>query len=91
LWRRPRPKLGCGAKERRIRIRIRIRSYISVHSNTSKLFSGGSFLGCDAVLASEYHAMKAYGGSGGIAPSFLLTSALDGGEWSATRPGRVVM
>jgi hypothetical protein len=26
-------------------------------------------------------------GSGGIAPPFL-TSALDGGEWSASRPGR---
>jgi hypothetical protein len=26
-------------------------------------------------------------GSGGIAPSFL-TSALDGGEWSLSRPGR---
>jgi hypothetical protein len=31
--------------------------------------------------------MKTYGGSGGIALSFL-TTALDGGEWSASRPGR---
>jgi hypothetical protein len=31
--------------------------------------------------------MKTYGGSGCIAPQFL-TSALDGGEWSASRPGR---
>jgi hypothetical protein len=31
--------------------------------------------------------MEAYWGSGGIAPHFL-TSALDGGEWSASRPGR---
>jgi hypothetical protein len=31
--------------------------------------------------------MKAYWGSGGIAHAFL-TSALDGGEWSASRPGR---
>jgi hypothetical protein len=31
--------------------------------------------------------MKIYGGSGGIAPQFL-TSTLDGGEWSASRPGR---
>jgi hypothetical protein len=31
--------------------------------------------------------MKAYWGSGGIAP-LILTSALDGGEWSASRPGR---
>jgi hypothetical protein len=34
----------------------------------------------------EHHAMKAYWGSGGIAPR-TLTSALDGGEWSASRPG----
>jgi hypothetical protein len=31
--------------------------------------------------------MKTYGGSGVIAPQFL-TSALDGGELSASRPGR---
>jgi hypothetical protein len=36
---------------------------------------------------SERHAMKAYWGSGGIAPR-ILTSAQDGGEWSASRPGR---
>jgi hypothetical protein len=30
--------------------------------------------------------MKTYGGSGGVAPSFL-TSAVDGGDWSASRPG----
>jgi hypothetical protein len=30
--------------------------------------------------------MEAYWGSGGIAHS--LTSALDGDEWSASRPGR---
>jgi hypothetical protein len=28
------------------------------------------------------------GGSEGIAPLFLMTSALDGGEWSVSRPGR---
>jgi hypothetical protein len=33
--------------------------------------------------------MKRYGGSGGIAPPFLI-SALDGSEWSASRPGEVV-
>jgi hypothetical protein len=33
-----------------------------------------------------HYAMKTYSG-GGIAPPFL-TSALDGGEWSASRPGR---
>jgi hypothetical protein len=30
--------------------------------------------------------MKTYGGVGGIASPFL-TSALDGGEWSVSRPG----
>jgi hypothetical protein len=33
--------------------------------------------------------MKAYGESGGIAPPFL-SSALDGGEWSAWRPGHFI-
>jgi hypothetical protein len=35
----------------------------------------------------KHYAIKAYGEGGGeaIAPSFL-TSALDGGEWSASRP-----
>jgi hypothetical protein len=32
--------------------------------------------------------MKAYRESGGIAPLIRLTSALDGGEWSASRPCR---
>jgi hypothetical protein len=31
--------------------------------------------------------MKAYWGSGHIAPR-IFTSILDGGEWSASRPGR---
>jgi hypothetical protein len=31
--------------------------------------------------------MKAYWGSGGIDPR-IFTSALDGGEWSPSRPGR---
>jgi hypothetical protein len=31
--------------------------------------------------------MKACWGSGSIAPRILLTSALDGGEWSVSRPG----
>jgi len=34
--------------------------------------------------------MKTYRGSGGIAPAFL-TSTLDGGEWSASRPGRFTL
>jgi hypothetical protein len=35
----------------------------------------------DPVLVTEHQAMKAYCGSGGIAPRIL-----DGGEWSASRP-----
>jgi hypothetical protein len=35
----------------------------------------------------EHHAMKAYWGSEGKLHA-LLTSALDGGEWSASRTGR---
>jgi hypothetical protein len=34
--------------------------------------------------------MEAYWGSGGIAPRILLTSALDRGEWSASRPDRFI-
>jgi hypothetical protein len=30
--------------------------------------------------------METYGGGGSVSPPFL-TSALDGGEWSASRPG----
>jgi hypothetical protein len=33
--------------------------------------------------------MKAYWGSGGIAPH-IVTLALDGGDWSASRPGRFI-
>jgi hypothetical protein len=37
----------------------------------------------------EHHTVKAYRGSGGIDSStHSLTSALDGGEWSNSRPGR---
>jgi hypothetical protein len=32
--------------------------------------------------------MKAYWGSGSIAPTYPLTSVLDGGRWSASRPDR---
>jgi hypothetical protein len=39
------------------------------------------------VLLSKHYAMKAYWKSGGIAHT-LFTSALDGGEWSASRPCR---
>jgi hypothetical protein len=34
--------------------------------------------------------MEAHGGRGGIAPTDNLTSALDGGELSASRPGRAL-
>jgi hypothetical protein len=36
----------------------------------------------------KHHDMKTYFGNGGIAPHAFLTSALDGGEWSASCPGR---
>jgi hypothetical protein len=36
------------------------------------------------------HALEAHGVRGGIAPTHSLTSALDGGEWSASRPGRAL-
>jgi hypothetical protein len=35
--------------------------------------------------------MKAYCGSVNTAPLILLTSAIDGGEWSASRPGRFTL
>jgi hypothetical protein len=34
--------------------------------------------------------MKTYWGSGVKAPRILLTSALEGGEWSASRPGQFI-
>jgi hypothetical protein len=34
--------------------------------------------------------MEAHAGRGGIAPYSFLTSAIDGGEWSASRPGRAL-
>jgi hypothetical protein len=40
-----------------------------------------------SLCLTKHHPMKTYSGSGGIAPR-ILTSALDGGEWSASRPGR---
>jgi hypothetical protein len=35
----------------------------------------------------KHYAVKAYGGGGSVDPQFL-TSALDGVEWSVSRPGR---
>jgi hypothetical protein len=34
----------------------------------------------------KHCAMKTYRGCGGVAPPFFLTSALNGGEWSASHP-----
>jgi hypothetical protein len=39
-----------------------------------------------SLCLTKHHAMKTYWGNGGIAP--FLTSALHGGEWSASLPGR---
>jgi hypothetical protein len=36
------------------------------------------------------HAMEAHGVRGSIAPTHTLTLILDGGEWSASRPGRAL-
>jgi hypothetical protein len=38
-----------------------------------------------SLCLTRHHAMKTYSGSEGIVHAFL-TSALDGGEWSASRP-----
>jgi hypothetical protein len=35
--------------------------------------------------------MKAYWGSGGVTPRIFFTSALDGGEWSASHHGRFIL
>jgi hypothetical protein len=43
---------------------------------------------CPCASLIRHNAMKAYGGSGCIVLPFL-TSALDGGEWSTSLPGRV--
>jgi hypothetical protein len=40
-----------------------------------------------SLCLTKHHAMKTYRGSGGIAP-YILDLVLDGGEWSASRPGR---
>jgi hypothetical protein len=39
------------------------------------------------LKAVPLHAMEALGGRGGTAPTHSPTSALDGGEWSESRPG----
>jgi len=42
----------------------------------------------NSCVLTEYRAIKAYWGSRGIISAFL-TSALDGGEWSASRRDRI--
>jgi hypothetical protein len=40
------------------------------------------------LYLTKHYAMKTYWRNGGIASCILLTSVLEGGEWSASRPGR---
>jgi hypothetical protein len=41
------------------------------------------------LCLTKHHAIKTHWWSGGIS-QLTLTSALDGGEWSASRPGRFI-
>jgi hypothetical protein len=43
-----------------------------------------------SLRLTKHHAMKMYWGNGGTAPR-IFTSALDGGEWSASCPGRFIL
>jgi hypothetical protein len=43
---------------------------------------------CQANSQVRSPVLKGVLGSGGIAPTHSLTSALDGGEWSTSHPGR---
>jgi hypothetical protein len=45
-----------------------------------------SWVRCITCALTEHHTMKTCWGSGGVA-SHIFTSALDGGKWSASRPG----
>jgi hypothetical protein len=62
--------------------------YTKMYKKVVKLFvmhcSWFTYVKGKAVLL---HAMEALEGRGYIAPYSFLTSALDGGEWSASRPG----
>jgi hypothetical protein len=49
-------------------------------------FRGGKKVKLPLCLSNEAPRLENVQGSGGIAPPFL-TSALDGGEWSVSRPG----
>jgi hypothetical protein len=41
------------------------------------------------LCLTKYHAVKTYGGEWVYRSTHYLASALDGGEWSASRPGRI--
>jgi hypothetical protein len=43
-----------------------------------------------SLCLTKHHTMKAYWASGVTAPLILFTSALDGNEWSASRPCRFI-
>jgi hypothetical protein len=63
---------------------------IRTHNPSVRASEGSSCLtprGCRDRQVLKHYAIKIYGGSGGIAPTFL-TSALDGGEWSASNSYR---
>jgi hypothetical protein len=65
--------------------------YLELNSDTSGV-SGKQHGKCKGKVVlcfflTEHHAMKAYWGSGGIAPR-ILDLGTDGGKWSASRPDR---
>jgi hypothetical protein len=43
---------------------------------------------CPCVKLIKHYAMKTYGGGVDVSIHVLVTSALGGGEWSTSRPGR---
>jgi hypothetical protein len=58
------------------------------HTHRTTMFNGNWHKKVKLSLClTKHHAMKTFWGNGVIAPR-NLTSALDGGEWSASRPGR---
>jgi hypothetical protein len=59
--------------------------YLKVSRNTSKEFSKKK-----QSKAVPLHAMEAHWGVRRYSSYSFLTSALDGGEWSASRPGRAL-
>jgi hypothetical protein len=57
-------------------------NYNTIHIITTKYKGKGKI-----VPVLDYHAMKTYWRNGGIAPH-ILTSAINGDEWSVSRLGR---